>query len=293
MSDPPPPPPDPRVLLKSRGLRAKKSWGQNFLNDQGVLRNIAEVSRAGPGDHVVELGAGLGALTYHLLLTGAQIIAVERDRDLVPLLREIFQEASNLSVLEADAAKLSFGDIAASLETTQGTKPSLTVVGNLPYQLSGRILVRVADAQQDVLRAVLMIQKEVAERVSAEAGSRRFGLLSVLVQRNFDVQSHGLVPPQAFHPRPKVDSMVISLSRSRRRLDAVADLHFVRTARMAFAQKRKTLRNTLAAGLQVSGTEVAAILTGEQIDPSRRAETLCYEEWLRLSTALAQQGWLP
>lgn len=270
-------PTNPSNLLSRAGLKAKKSWGQNFLKDDTVLESIAAQTKSAPGDRVLELGAGLGALTYHLLKRGARVTAVERDREIVPLLRENLEGVGELTVLEANAAELDYAALANELGGP------LTVAGNLPYQLSSRILVSLADAQPHVQRAVILVQREVAERLVAPPGSRTFGLLSVLVQRAFDAMMVRDVPPGAFHPPPKVHSTVVTLILKKERLSAEADEKLVRTARAAFSARRKTLRNSLGQGLGIATAEADAMCTKAGIEGGRRAETLSLAELTALS----------
>jgi 16S rRNA (adenine1518-N6/adenine1519-N6)-dimethyltransferase len=282
-----PPPPSPKALLAAAGLGAKKSWGQNFLLDQKVLADIATLAGAAPGRVVLELGAGLGALTHHLLARGARVIAVERDRELVPVLKSALAWAGDrLEVLEADAARLDYGELAGRLGSP------LTVTGNLPYQLSSRILVSLADARPHVGRAVLLVQKEVAERLSAPPGSKVYGLLSVLVQRHVEARTARGVSPAAFLPRPKVHSAVVVLAARPGARDAALDAALVSAARAAFQARRKTLRAGLAGALRVAPALVEAALLEAGLDPSARAETLEVGEFERLGASLAARGLL-
>lgn len=276
-------PTDAKALLSRAGLKAKKSWGQNFLKDESVLTRIAAATKVGPGEPILELGAGMGALTHHLLTRGAKVVAVERDREMVPLLRENLAGVGDLTILEANAAELDYAELAR-----QSGGP-LTVAGNLPYQISSRIIVSLADAQPHVARAVLMVQREVAERLVAPAGSRTYGLLSVLVQRAFDASIVFEVPPGAFHPPPKVHSAVVTLVLKRDRLPAELDAKLVAVARAGFSARRKTLKNSLAGGLGTSSAEADAILTRAGIEPQRRAETLSLLELTRIAEALPHQ----
>lgn len=279
----PPPPPDPRQLLAAAGLRPKKSWGQNFLRDVSALRAIVDAVGAGPEAPVVELGAGLGALTYELLLAGGPVFAVERDRDLMPLLRQALGWADRLELIEADAAGLDYADLARRV----GGR--LRICGNLPYQLSGRILVSLAGAHSAIARAVVMVQREVGERVVATPGGKDYGLLTVLVQRAFEARRVRRVPAGAFYPRPKVDSAVIALVAHDRMLPPERDAELMRTAKAAFAQRRKTLANALAGGLGLAKSEVVAALENTGIDPKTRAEMLTLEQFAALASSLRQR----
>ncbi|MEZ0311571.1 MAG: 16S rRNA (adenine(1518)-N(6)/adenine(1519)-N(6))-dimethyltransferase RsmA [Myxococcota bacterium] len=268
-------PTDAKTLLARAGLKAKKSWGQNFLKDESVLTRIAAATKVGPGESILELGAGMGALTQQLLVRGAKVTAVERDREMVPILRENMEGVGDLTILEANAGELDYADLA------RRNGGPLTVAGNLPYQLSSRILVNLADAQPHVARAVLMVQREVAERLVASPGSRTYGLLSVLVQRAFDANIAFEVPPGAFHPPPKVHSAVVSLTLKRDRLPPDLDAKLVAVTRAGFSARRKTLRNSIAGGLGLSSAEADSLLAKAGIEPTRRAETLALDE-LRL-----------
>ncbi len=271
---------DAKALLSRAGLKAKKSWGQNFLKDDSVLERIATATKVGSGEPIVELGAGMGALTQHLLARGAKVIAVERDREMVPLLRENMEGLGDLVIREANAAELDYAALA------QECGGPLTVAGNLPYQLSSRILVNLADAQPHVARAVVMVQREVAERLEAQPGGRTFGLLSVLVQRAFDAAITFGVPPGAFHPPPKVHSAVVTLTLKRERLSPELDAKMVTIARAGFSARRKTIKNSIAGGLDISSAEADALLAKAGIEPTRRAETLSIAELTRIAEGL-------
>jgi len=281
-----PPPPNARALLEAAGIRPKKDWGQNFLKEQDILRFISESCRARENERVVELGAGLGALTYYLAQDYPHVTAVERDRDLFPIVKEYFEWAENLQWLEADAAKLNYEELCTE------TEPELVVIGNLPYQISSRILVSLADATDWVRRSVVLIQKEVAERIVAGPGSKTYGLLSVLIQRSFDAHIVRIVPPHVFLPPPKVHSAIIALERRETRFSQEEDAQLVAAARAAFSSRRKTLRNSVAGGLGVKPGEVEPVIIESGIDPKRRAESLELSEFAILGRALAGAGLL-
>ena len=277
---------NPRALLHHAGLQAKKSWGQNFLCDRGVLVDIsAALTSAGGGPtRVLELGAGTGALTAHLLDAGHSVTAVERDRELIPVLRQHLGEQPKLVIHEADAGRLDYGAL-------RGDGPAWVVAGNLPYQLSSRILVNLADASAHVQAAVLLVQREVAQRLVAEAPGRVYGLLSVLVQRSFHAEIVRSVPPGAFHPPPKVTSAVVRLVRR----SSVPAEHaaLVLTARAAFSARRKTLANALSGYFKADKGALEPVFAAVGIAPSARAETLAVEQFARLGEALVAHGVMP
>jgi 16S rRNA (adenine1518-N6/adenine1519-N6)-dimethyltransferase len=289
--------PSPRALLEKHGLRAKKSWGQNFLGDEDILDDIARLAAPGQGELVVELGAGLGHLTARLLARGARVVAVERDRDMARVLRG--EMGGRIVLLEADAARLDYGRIlaehprgaAGSTATASPTSistpiPKLAVVGNLPYHLTSPILFSLLDQVEHLSRAIFLLQREVAERLAARPGTHEWGILSVLLQREAEVSIERIVPPGAFLPPPKVDSAVLcALFRPPR--DAVADpVRFRRLVKAGFAQRRKTLANALAAGRIAEDGALEAALAAAGIDPRRRGETLTVSEWAALDRAL-------
>ncbi len=281
-----PPPPNAKALLAKAGIRPKKDWGQNFLKEQDILRFISESCRPRENERVVELGAGLGALTYYLAQDYSHVTAVERDRELFPIVKDYFQWAENLDWMEADAAKFDYE--ALSSETGQ----ELVVIGNLPYQISSRILVSLADATNWVRRSVVLIQKEVAERIVAGPGSRTYGLLSVLIQRCFDAHILRIVPPHVFLPPPKVHSAIIALERKETRFSKAEDAQLIAAARAAFSSRRKTLRNSVAGGLGMKPAQVESAITDSGIDFRRRAESLELAEFASLGRALAEAGLL-
>ena len=267
--------PSPRALLEKYGLRAKKSWGQNFLGDEEILDHIARLA-AGEGERVVELGAGLGHLTARLLARGARVTAVERDRDMAAVLRG--ELGDRIRLVEGDAARLDYGTI--------GEGEPVVVVGNLPYHLTSPILFGLLDQAHLVARAVLLVQREVAERLCASPGTKEWGLLSVLLQHRAELSVERRVPPGAFLPPPKVESAVIR-ARFRPPRAAVADEgRFRRLVKAGFAQRRKTLRNALVAGRVAPPEALAAALASSGIDPGRRGETLSVADWARLERAL-------
>jgi 16S rRNA (adenine1518-N6/adenine1519-N6)-dimethyltransferase len=269
----------PREVLQRHGLRPKKSWGQNFLSDDEVLARITAAASIGPGDAIVELGAGLGHLTRHLLSTGASVTALERDRDMVRVLLEELA-MDRLKVVEADAARADYARAAGA--------DRVTLVGNLPYHLTSPILFQVLDQRTRISRAVFTVQKEVAARLSARPGGRAYGLLSVLLGLYFDIELLFALPARLFHPAPKVDSAVVRLTALGTPRAAVADeARFRRVVKAGFGQRRKTLWNALRSDASL-GTEAAVrnALAAANVDPSRRAETLSPEEFAAIDRAL-------
>jgi 16S rRNA (adenine1518-N6/adenine1519-N6)-dimethyltransferase len=283
--------PSPRALLEKYAHRAKKSWGQNFLGDEHVLADIARLASPSPGARVVELGAGLGHLTFQLLARGARVVAVERDREMAEVLRG--ELGHRIALVEADAVALRYGPIRVAFPEPAPTAtpaapaiPKLTVAGNLPYHLTSPILFSLLDQLDDVERAELLLQREVAERLAAEPGTKDWGLLSVLLQREADVSVERIVKPGAFFPPPKVESAVL-VALFRPPASPVADpVRFRKLVKAGFAQRRKTLQNALRAADLVEPSRLAAAFATASIDPTRRGETLTVDEWAALDRAL-------
>lgn len=249
---------------------AKKSLGQNFLVDQNYIEKIIDSLNLQPNETVIEIGPGRGALTKYLVESGANVIAIELDRDLVPLLMDEFTDCENFRVIEEDALQIDF-----SLFKKQNTK--IKLVANLPYYISTAILQRLIEQHQVFSEFVLMLQKEVVERITAKTGNKERGFLTVLVEAFCEAEKLFDVPPAAFRPAPKVWSSIV-------RLDVkdnieIEDIEFFRELlSVGFAQKRKTILNNL----KVKFSDAVEILENAGIDSTRRAETLTLDEWLVL-----------
>lgn len=274
----------PLTLLKKEKMFAGKEMGQNFIKDPGIAERIADKASIGRADTVLEIGPGLGSLTMALAGRASKVIAVEKDRRLVPLLEAELKQnrIDNVTVIRADF--LTF-DLKPAAEMKK-----LVVVGNLPYNISSQILFRLVQEREYIARAVLMFQKEVAVRISAPPGTRDFGRLSAVVQYCATVSDLLDVEPASFFPQPDVDSRVILVEFNRPAIFDKADetFHFD-VIRAAFSKRRKTLKNALTnAGLPVTKDQVAQALTLAGIDPQRRAETLQTDEFVRLSRSLGK-----
>jgi 16S rRNA (adenine1518-N6/adenine1519-N6)-dimethyltransferase len=275
--------PSPRALLDRHGLRAKKSWGQNFLGDEAILDGIARLAVERPGEVVIELGSGLGHLTERLLAHGARVVAVERDRDMARVLRGEFGETVRL--VEADAARADFAGLGA--QAPGGPAGGrVAVAGNIPYHLTSPILFSLLDQAGAVSRAVLLVQREVAERLAASPGSKDWGLLSVLLQQRGEVEIDRIVPRGAFHPPPRVDSAVVRIDLHGREPRSLDPRRFRLLVKAGFGQRRKTLKNALETSRIAPREAMSEALRLAGIDPVRRGETLSVEEWEALDRAL-------
>lgn len=268
----------PRDILQRHGLRAKHSWGQNFLGDPDILEAIADSLELSEGEPVVELGPGLGHLTRFLAATKAKVTAVEKDRDMIAVLEK--EAIPGVRVVDGNAATVDFAQVAGA--------PEVKVAGNLPYHLTSSILFQVLEQREHVTRAVFTLQKEVVDRLAAEPGGRDYGLLTAILGLYFTSENLFDIDARRFHPPPKVDSAVLRLIRRPEPLAPVVDgARFIRLVKAGFAQRRKTLFNSLKSDKSLGTVEqVHQALETAGIDPMRRAETLSSEEFAAIERAL-------
>jgi 16S rRNA (adenine1518-N6/adenine1519-N6)-dimethyltransferase len=273
----------PRLLLERYGLRAKHPFGQNFLSDPRIAEQIAELSTTPPGGIVVEIGAGLGSLTAPLLSRAGRVVAIERDRDLVPALHEEFRSAvddKRLEIVEADAKQVDYEALFA------GDARPRALAGNLPYQLTGPLLRLTVALAERFDRAVFMVQLEVAERLTARASEPEYGALTVFVSAALDVERKMIVRRGAFYPQPRVDSAVVVLTPRAVPFSRETD-DFRAVVKAAFGQRRKTLRNAWRGLPNVTGELVAAAAAKANIDLDARGETLDTAAFARMATELS------
>ncbi len=264
------PPIDVPGLLRKYGLRPDHSLGQNFLVDQAGLEKVLSAARLTEGEDVLEIGSGLGNLTRLLAANARKVVAVEIDKQLIPPLKEVLGELTNVRVVEGDILKMDPTELMES--------DSYRVVANIPYYITSALIRQLLEARIPPKSLVLTVQREVAERICAKPDKMSLLALSVQVYGHPSIVAR--LPAGAFYPPPKVDSAVIRVDlypnpgMTPKQLDL-----FFRLAKAGFSQKRKTLRNTLHGGMGWSKEQSKAILNRAQITPSRRAETLSLEEW--------------
>jgi 16S rRNA (adenine1518-N6/adenine1519-N6)-dimethyltransferase len=262
------------ALLRAYGLQPKKSLGQNFLIDPSGLDKVMQAAGLSPEDTVLEIGAGLGSLTVLLAQTVRRVIAVEIDRGLIAPLTEAVSEYDNVQIVEGDILKIPPEEL--------NLGEAYLVVANIPYYISSAIIRRLLETQNRPARIVLTVQQEVAERICAKDG--KFSLLALSVQVFGVPRIQARIAAGCFYPAPDVDSAVLSITLYPQPLIATEELDaFFRLARAGFSQKRKTLRNTLSAGLGLPAVQAESLLAAAGIDPRRRAETLSIAEWGRLT----------
>jgi 16S rRNA (adenine1518-N6/adenine1519-N6)-dimethyltransferase len=275
--------PDARVLLARYGLQAKKWFGQNFLISDRVFRAIVDATVARDDDWIVEIGAGLGTLTSRLAerIPEGKVIALERDPDMIGVLRGELGGVDNVEIESCDALRYDLKMAA------RWRGDSIAVCGNLPYHIAAPLLFRVLDARAVVRCAVVMIQKEMADRIVAPPGTKAYGVLGVMIRTYADVSMVARVSAGSFVPAPRVDSAVIKLvplAGGAPRVPIADGDHYSRVVHAAFGQRRKTLRNALRAVW--ADPEVDAALAASAIDGVRRGETLDIPELARLAAAL-------
>ena len=255
-----------RYILDTFGLRAKKKFGQNFLINEQVVRGIAREAQVGPGDLVLEIGPGIGTLTQALAETGAQVKSVEIDRTLLHVLAKTLEGYDNVEIVPGDVLKVDLGEVTEH-------RP-FTVAANLPYYITTPIIFALLEENLPLQRLVVMVQKEVAERMIAAPGGKDYGPLSLALQYYSQPRLAIPVPARDFMPAPKVDSMVV---------DVPAKLYF-RVVKAAFSQRRKMLSNCLKT-LGITPDQVKALLDGAGIDGKRRGESLSMDEFGSLARA--------
>lgn len=258
-------------ILQEHGLAPRRAFGQNFVADPNTVRRIARLADVKAGDLVIEIGAGLGSLTLALAETGAQVIAIEVDHGLVPVLKAVVADQALVTVVEGDAMSLDWNALIPADRTA-------VVVANLPYNIATPLIADLLDDMPRIVRFVVMVQKEVALRLAAPPGSADYGAVSVKVAYWATARLLGDVPPSVFVPRPKVTSSIIEITRRPHPAidQSVSPTELFSVIRKAFGQRRKMLRRSLA---EITSSETFA---QARIAPEARPEELDVEQWGRL-----------
>lgn len=268
------------AVLKRHGLYTRKALGQHFLVDDNVVGRIVDLAGVVAGEPVLEIGPGIGTLTDALLSAGAEVVAVEFDERLLPVLDSLREENGRLTVIRGDAVTIPL----ESLTTPAGSPRAL--IANLPYSVAATVVLRCFQQMPTLERAVVMVQAEVADRISADVGTKAYGSYTVKLALHAHVASRFAVPPGCFLPPPRVESAVVRLERVGRGLSPEQLGAAARAADAAFAQRRKTLRNSLAAGLGWSAAQAERVIAEAGIDPSVRAENLTPAQYVTLGSAI-------
>jgi 16S rRNA (adenine1518-N6/adenine1519-N6)-dimethyltransferase len=261
------------ALLETHGIKPSRALGQNFVVDPNTVRRIARLANVGPGDLVLEIGAGLGSLTLALVETGAKVQVMEVDRHLIEPLRSVV-EPHGVTVHQADALHANYHELLDGREAI--------VVANLPYNVATPLVLQLLETQPLIRRMLVMVQKEVGERFAAQAGDEAYGAVSLRLQYFARAQVVGKVGPSVFLPKPNVDSALVSIVRHERvRIDpaVVSEAALFEVIRTSFGQRRKMLRRSLA------GWATEGVFERADIAPTRRPEELTLEEFARLAGA--------
>lgn len=280
-----------RQRLNAFGIAPRKSLGQNFLTDPSIARAIVAAARIEPGDLVIEIGPGIGALTQFLVQQAGHVIAIELDQRLIPALQTELHHPANLTIIHADALEVDYNTICQTAGTDDRPIDTLDtpirVVGNLPYYITSAFIRRLLESRLNPALIVLTVQMEVAQRMVAEPG--QMSLLAVSVQFYGQPRLVMRISPSAFYPQPDVDSAVVAITPHPQPLYPYPNSVFA-LARAGFSQRRKQLRNTLASGLGITREQSEEILLTSRIDPARRAETLGIKEWIALAAHYDTRG---
>ncbi|QIB68035.1 16S rRNA (adenine(1518)-N(6)/adenine(1519)-N(6))-dimethyltransferase RsmA [Aminipila butyrica] len=274
-----------RQIKDKYGFRLSKSLGQNFLTDKNIIDKIMEESFIGKEDLVIEIGPGIGVLTAEEAALAGKVIAVEIDKNLIPILKDTLADYDNVKVVNQDILKTDLNQLIEENNTIEG-KPvrSVRIIGNLPYYITTPIVMKILEEGAKVDSITIMMQKEVADRMKAAAGKKAYGALSVAVQYYCTVNHVANVPKEVFVPQPKVDSTVIRLDiRQEKPVDLKDEKIFFQCIKAGFGQRRKTMSNSLTGVCGLSKEQVGQVLEAIGIDGGRRAETMSIEEFAQLA----------
>lgn len=276
-----------KEILKQYGFSFKKSLGQNFLTEPNILRNIAATANLSEEDRIIEIGPGIGALTEHLARSNGQVLAFEIDQRLIEVLEDTMSPYPNVTVVNEDILKADVKQISEEVFKEEGP---IKVVANLPYYITTPIMMHLLMSGLDVESMTVMMQKEVADRITAVPGTKAYGSLSIAVQYYMEAKLAFIVPKTAFVPQPNVDSAIIHLSkRSEPVVNVIDEDFFFTVTKSAFTQRRKTLWNNLTSHFGKDDKTKAWLETALEevgIDPKRRGETLSIQEFGKLSNSL-------
>ncbi|MEH7376043.1 MULTISPECIES: 16S rRNA (adenine(1518)-N(6)/adenine(1519)-N(6))-dimethyltransferase RsmA [Bacillaceae] len=274
-------------ILKKYGFSFKKSLGQNFLIDTNILKKIVSFANLTEDSGAIEIGPGIGALTEQLARTSKKVVAFEIDQRLLPILNDTLSPYPNVKIIHNDVLE---ADVAEVISEEFNDMDDIMVVANLPYYVTTPIIMKLLEEHLPIRGIVCMLQKEVADRISARPGTKDYGSLSIAVQYYTEAETVMIVPKTVFVPQPNVDSAVIRLTRREHPAVTVTDeTFFFQVTRASFAQRRKTLLNNLTSQLpegKQKKEDILQALSASGIDPARRGETLSLEEFGRLSEEL-------
>lgn len=284
-----------REMSQRHGFRRSDSLGQNFLVDKNIIEKIVESAELDKNSLVIEIGPGMGALTESLVEIAGKVVAIEIDTHLIPLLEESLGKNENLEIINQDVLKADISEIIKSEKSRWNeagrTIERVAILGNLPYYITTPIIMGILEKEVEMDTMVIMMQKEVAERIVAKPGSKTYGALSIACQFYCETRYVTTVPRTVFQPVPKVDSAVLRLDRRKELPWDVRDRgFFFRVVRAGFNQRRKTILNSISTLEEIDKAELQDVLLGLEIDPKRRAETLSIEDFAKLANIIGRKG---
>lgn len=271
-----------KEIINKYGFSFSKSLGQNFLIDGNIVRKICEEGNIDSTDNVLEIGPGIGTLTEELGIRAKKVVAVELDRNLLPILDDTLSQYENIEIVHGDILKIDLPKLFR--EKFDGR--SIKIVANLPYYITTPIITRLLEEEIDIDSILVMVQKEVAERMSASPGNKDYGSLSVFVNYYTEAEIVLNVPKTVFMPKPNVDSAVIRLKVRDEKIQLKDKEIFFKTVKASFSQRRKTILNSLSAGLGMEKEELKDILLKCDVDPRQRAENLNIEDFAKISSLI-------
>jgi len=272
-------------ILRRHDFNFKKKFGQNFLTDHNILTKITQTAELSKEVNVIEIGPGIGSLTQYLLEEAAEVMAFEIDKSLIPILKETMAPYDNFTLVSADILKV---DLLSEIQKFKNPNLPIKVVANLPYYITTPILMHLIESKIPFSEFVVMMQKEVADRIAASPKTKAYGSLSIAVQYYMEASVAFIVPRTVFIPAPNVDSAILKMVRREAPLVEVEDEEwFFKTMHSSFVHRRKTLMNNLQAAFgKESKPEIEKLLAQAEISPTIRGEALSIEEFAKLADAL-------
>lgn len=280
-----------RAVLERHGFTFKKSFGQNFLTDTNILQKIVDTAEIDENVNVIEIGPGIGALTEFLAENAAEVMAFEIDERLIPILADTLRDFENVKIINEDILK---SDLQARIKEFTNPELPIKVVANLPYYITTPILMRLIESGIAFSEFVVMMQREVADRISAQPNSKSYGSLSIAVQYYMTAKVAFIVPRAVFVPAPNVDSAILKMTRRDKPAVEVEDeSFFFKVSKVSFTHRRKTLWNNLTSYFGKTDevkTKLEAALSNAELSPSVRGEALALQEFARLADSLYEEG---
>ncbi|BAW16228.1 16S rRNA (adenine(1518)-N(6)/adenine(1519)-N(6))-dimethyltransferase RsmA [Streptococcus intermedius] len=280
-----------RAVLERHGFTLKKSFGQNFLTDTNILQKIVDTAEIDENVNVIEIGPGIGALTEFLAENAAEVMAFEIDERLIPILADTLRDFENVKIINEDILK---SDLQARIKEFTNPELPIKVVANLPYYITTPILMRLIESGISFSEFVVMMQREVADRISAQPNSKSYGSLSIAVQYYMTAKVAFIVPRAVFVPAPNVDSAILKMTRRDKPAVEVEDeSFFFKVSKVSFTHRRKTLWNNLTSYFGKTDevkTKLEAALSNAELSPSVRGEALALQEFARLADSLYEEG---